>query len=379
MIRKLMCTAAVVCCFLMSGCQQAPVQAGDASYAVLTLTTTDRTLSAAYPASIQGRQDIAIYPQVSGTISRVSIKEGERVRKGQTLFVIDQVPYQAALNMADANVEAAEAGVATAQLVYDSRTALFNENVISEFDLKSAYNQLLTAKAQLAQATAQQVTAANNLSYTTVKSPSDGVAGTLPFREGALVSPSIPTALTTVSDNSQMYVYFSLTESQLYDLASEYGSMTEVLAALPKVKLQLNNGAVYPEEGYIETISGVIDASTGSVSARAVFSNAGGILHSGASGRVIMPRELEQCIVVPASATFELQDKRFVYRVVDGKAASAPIETLMTDDGKEYVVISGLNAGDVIVAEGVGMLRDGAPVVAKNSSAVVAENNQKEE
>ena len=373
-----MCTAAVVCCFLMSGCQQAPTQTGDASYAVLTLITTDRTLSSSYPASIQGRQDIAIYPQVGGTISQVCIQEGERVRKGQILFVIDQVPFRAALNMAEANVQAAEAGVATAQLVYDSRQALFNEQVISEFDLSSAKNQLLTAKAQLAQAQAQQVVANNDLSYTTVKSPSNGVVGTLPYRVGALVSASIPAPLTTVSDNSEMYVYFSLTENQLLELTSRHGSMAEVLASMPPVKLQLNNGSVYDAPGHIESISGVIDASTGSVSARAVFPNAGGLLHSGASGRVVMPRELEQCIVVPAGATFEMQDMRFVYRVVDGKAVSAPIETLMTDDGKEYVVLAGLTPGDVIVAEGVGMLRDGAPVTAKNPSSTV-QNNPMEE
>lgn len=366
-MRKLIGTAAIICCFLMFGCKQPPTQAGDASYAVFTVKPVDRILSGSYPASIQGRQDIAIYPQVSGTISRVCIKEGERVRKGQTLFVIDQVPFQAALSMADANVEAAEAGVATAQLVYDSRVVLFEEEVISQFDLQSAKNQLLTAKAQLAQARAQQVTASNNLSYTMVQSPSDGVVGTLPFRAGALVSPSIPAPLTTVSDNSQMYVYFSLTENQLLDLTSQHGSMEEVLASLPQVKLQLNNGRIYSEEGFIETISGVIDPSTGSVSARAVFSNKGGLLHSGASGKVILPRNMKQSLVIPCSATFEMQDKIFVYKVIDGKASSVPIEVTLTDDGKEYVVASGLKSGDVIVAEGVGMLRDGTPVIAKNS------------
>lgn len=366
-MRKLIGTAAIVCCFLMSGCKQPSVQTVTASYAALTLQPADRVLSGRYPASIQGRQDIAIYPQVSGTISKVNIKEGQRVRKGQSLFMIDQVPFQEALHMANANVEAAEAGVATAQLVYDSRVVLFDEQVISAFDLKSSQNQLLTAKAQLAQARAQQVTAQNNLRYTMVESPLDGVVGTLPFREGALVSPSLPTPLTTVSDNSQMYVYFSLTENQLFDLTREHGSMDEVLASLPEVGLQLNNGTMYTEKGYIETISGVIDPSTGSVSARAVFPNEGGLLHSGASGKVVMPRSVHGGLVVPCSATFEMQDKIFVYKVVDGKTRSAAIEVALTDDGKEYVVTSGLNVGDVIVAEGVGMLRDGAEVKVKTN------------
>ena len=357
----------MACCFFLSGCHEAPTLSYDASYAVLTLSPADRELTSSYPASIQGRQDIAIYPQVSGTISEVCIKEGERVRKGQTLFVIDQVPYKAALKVAEANVEAARAGVATAQLVFDSKKALYDEEVVSEFDLRTAENQLLTAKAQLSQAEAQEVTARNNLSYTTVQSPSNGVVGTLPYRAGALVSPSLPKPLTTVSDNSEMYVYFSISESQLYDLTSEHGSMPEVIASLPEVDLRLNNGKMYDKKGYVETISGVIDASTGSVSMRAVFPNGGGLLHSGASGNVLLPRELKDGLVVPRSATFEIQDKVFVYKVVDGKAVSAPVTVIPVDGGQEYVVTSGLEAGDVIVAEGVGTLRDGMPVTPKTN------------
>ncbi len=363
--------AAVGCCLILGGCRRAAVGTEAAVYEALTLCRSAVTLSTEYPASIEGRQDIAIHPQVSGTISRVCVSEGERVRKGQTLFVIDQVPYKAALQMADANVEAAEAGVATAQLVYDSRKALFDEEVISEFDLTSAYNQLLTAKAQLAQAEAQQVTAANNFSWTTVQSPADGVVGTIPFREGSLVAPSSPAALTTVSDNSQMYVYFSLSESRFYDMIEQYGSMEEALASMPDVSLRLSNGSIYPAEGRIETVSGVINPSTGSLSARAVFDNAGGKLRSGASGRVVIPQTVEDCIVIPVSATYELQDKVCVYRVVDGRAVSTQVDVTLTDDGRGYVVSSGLDEGDTIVAEGVGMLRDGAPV----KIAAAAEEN----
>ena len=146
------------------------------------------------------------------------------MRRGQVLFIIDQVPYLAALRTAEANVEAARAGVATSQLTYDSKKELYAQKVISEFDLKTSYNSLLTAKAQLAQAEAQQVNAANNLSYTEVKSPADGMVGTLPYRVGTLVSASLPKPLTTVSDNSNMYVYFSMTENQLLDLTRRYGS-----------------------------------------------------------------------------------------------------------------------------------------------------------
>ena len=318
--------------------------------------------ASSYPAAIQGRQDIAIYPQVSGTVSNVCVKEGQRVRKGQSLFIIDQVPFKAALQMAQANVQAAEAAVATAQLVYDSKQALYADSVISQFDLQTSRNDLLTAKAQLAQAQAQEVTASNDMTYTMVLSPADGVIGTLLYREGALVSPSLPQPMTTVSDNSEMYVYFSISENKLLELCNEHGSMEEALAALPKVRLQLNNGSIYREEGYIETISGVIDASTGSVSVRAVFPNKGGLLHSGASGNIILPQAYPNSIVIPCNATFEIQDMIFVYKVVDGKAASCALNVLLANDAEHYIVTSGLNESDVIVTEGVGLLRDGSVI-----------------
>ena len=203
------------CMAFAVSCGQAPTARGEAEYSVMTISTSDVTIPSTHSATIRGRQDIAIYPQVSGTISKVCVKEGEVVRQGQLLFIIDQVPYKAALQTAKANVAAAEASVATAQLTYDSKKELFAKNVVSQFDLQTSQNNLLTAKSQLAQAEAQLVNAANNLSYTEVKSPSNGVVGVLPYRVGALVSASIPQPLTTVSDNSDMYVYFSLTENQL--------------------------------------------------------------------------------------------------------------------------------------------------------------------
>ncbi len=362
--------AALVAGLILLSCGQQPqTSASDTVYGTITVSETDIVLSDSYPASIQGRQDIAIYPQVSGTISKVCVKEGQKVRKGQSLFVIDQVPFKAALLMAQANVKAAEAGVAAARLVYDSRKALHEQDVISDYDLQMSYNQLLTAEAQLAQARAQEVTADNNMTYTMVLSPADGVVGTLPYREGALVAPSLPQPLTTVSDNSQMYVYFSVTENRLLDMTAEYGSMEDALAAFPKVQLQLSNGRAYMEEGYVEAVSGVIDRSTGSASVRAVFPNGGGILHSGASGKAVLPRTMENVIVIPCTATFEMQDLVFAYRVVDGKAVASRLSVILSDDGKDYAVTSGLSAGDVILAEGVGMVREGQAVQTKNSTA----------
>ena len=364
--------AALACCFFMLGCRQAPMQSQSSEYDVLTVATTDRTIPVDYSATIRGRQDIAIYAQVSGKIAQVCINEGQRVRSGQTLFIIDQVPYKAALQTAEANVAAAKASVATAQLTYDSKKELFARKVVSQFDLSTAENNLLTAKAQFAQAEAQRVNAANNLSYTVVKAPTDGVVGTLPYRVGALVSASIPQPLTTVSDNSEMYVYFSMTENQLLALTRQYGSIAETLKSMPGVQLQLSDGSTYDQTGRVESISGVIDTSTGSVSLRAAFPNPNGLLHSGGAGNVILPSIYKDCIAVPQAATFELQDKVYVYKVVDGKAASAMIDVEKISNGREYIARAGLVPGDVIVAEGVGLLREGTPIVPKGQAAAAA-------
>lgn len=364
-----------ICCIMaLAGCKQAPVAQVNSEYEVMKIATVDKELQTSYSASIRGRQDIDIYPQVSGFLVKLCVKEGQAVHKGQLLFIIDQVAYRAALQTAKANVDASRAALATAQLTYDSKKELFAQKVISEFDLKTSYNSLLTAKAQLAQAKAQEVTAANNLSYTEVKSPADGVVGTLPYRVGTLVSASLPSPLTTVSDNSTVYVYFSLTENQLLDLTRQYGSKEKALAGMPSVSLQLNDNSVYPVQGKIETISGVIDTSTGSVSLRAAFPNKGELLQSGASGNVIIPVRKQHCIAIPQAATYEVQDKVFAFKVVDGKAQSAPIEVTRVNGGREYIVNSGLRVGDIIVAEGVGLLREGTPIQPKAKTAAKQNN-----
>ena len=362
--------AAIMASFMAAvSCGQAPTEQGPAQYGVTTIATTDREIQSNYSATIRGRQDIDIYPQVSGTISELRVTEGQSVSKGQTLFIIDQVPYKAALQTAEANVAAAKASVATAQLTYDSKKELFAKSVVSQYDLSTAENTLLTAKAQLAQAEAQRVNAANNLSYTVVKAPANGMVGTLPYRVGALVSASIPQPLTTVSDNSEMYVYFSMTENQLLNLTRKYGSIAHTLKNMPDIQLQLNDGSIYDQTGRIESISGIIDSSTGSVQLRAAFPNKGGLLHSGGAGSIILPVNYTDCIVVPQVATFELQDKVYVYKVVDGKATSSMIDVEKINNGREYIVKSGLVPGDVIVAEGVGLLREGTPIVAKTQGA----------
>lgn len=351
------------CTLWMVSCKQAPDVQVSANYAVMKVVPTEsKEFSTTYSASVRGRQDIDIYPQVSGFIEKLCVSEGQKVRRGQVLFVIDQVPYRAAWNTAVANVEAAKAGLATAELTYNSTKELYARKVVSEFNLKTAQNGYLTAKAQLAQAEAQELSARNNLSYTEVKSPSDGVIGMLPFRVGALVGPSIPQPLTTVSDNSDMYVYFSMTENQLFSMIQQYGSMDAALDSLPEVQLRLNERFTYDQKGKIESISGIIDRQTGTVGVRAVFPNDSRLLHSGASGTVVVPNVYKDCIVIPQGATIRLQDKILTYKVVDGKAVSTLITVAETNDGREYVVLDGLKAGDEIVSEGAGLVREGTQV-----------------
>ena len=352
----------VGCTVWMASCKQETDAGVKPSYATMKVEAADKELSTSYSATIRGRQDIDIYPQVSGTIEKLCVTEGQTVRRGQLLFVIDQVPYRAALKTATANVEAARAAMATAELTYKSNKELYAQKVVSEFSLKTAENTFLTAKAQLTQAEAQETNARNNLSYTEVKSPSDGVVGALPYRAGALVSASIPYPLTTVSDNSDMYVYFSMNENQLLALTRQYGSMDEALKNMPEVELVLNDNSVYNKKGIIESISGVIDRQTGTVMARVVFPNESRLLHSGASGTVVVPSIYKDCIAIPQGATVQMQDKVVVYKVVDGKAVSTLVTVSGISDGREYVVLSGLNPGDEIVSEGAGLMREGTQV-----------------
>lgn len=351
------------CIMLVTACKQsAETQSAMGNYETMKVSASDTELTTAYSATIRGRQDIDIYPQVSGTIQELCVAEGDKVRQGQSLFIIDQVPYKAALNTAEANVKSARAALATAQLTYDSNKELFAQKVVSDYTLSTARNSFLTAEAQLAQAEAQEVNARNNLSYTVVKSPADGVVGTLPYRVGTLVSPSMPQPLTTVSDNSSMYVYFSMTENQLLSLVRQYGTLDSALVRMPDLQLRLNDQSVYEEKGRIETISGVIDRQTGTVSVRAVFPNKTRLLHSGASGSILMPSTYKDCIVIPQEATVKQQDKIIVYKVVDGKAASTLIQVADVNDGRTYIVTGGLSVGDEIVAKGAGLIREGMQV-----------------
>lgn len=353
-----------VVAMLLSACGGATESGEAVEYPILSVSTSNETLDKSYSATIRGRQDIDIYPQISGKITSVRVKEGEVVRKGQTLFVIDRVPYEAALRVAEANLAAAKVGVESAELEYNSAKELFENDVVSSYELQQSLNSLHSAQATLAQMEAQQIDAANNLSYTEVTSPSNGVVGTIPYREGALVSASMATPLTTVSDNSEMYVYFSMDENSLLDMLQQYGSVEKALAQMPDVQLQLSNGSIYNHTGRVESISGVISQTTGTVSLRAIFANPDRLLHSGANGSILFPEHYDNVITIPQESTFELQDKVLVYKVVDGVTRSTQITVSPISDGRKYIVTGGLEVGDQIIAAGAGLLKDGMPVKA---------------
>lgn len=342
-----------------------------AQYKTLTVERSDQTLTSEYSARLTGRQIVEIRPQVSGNITRICINEGQRVTKGQTLFIIDQVPYQAALEVAKASVATAQAKMETARMEYESSQTLKTEQVVSDYTVRTMQNTLNEAKAALAQAKAQELNARNNLSYTVVKSPVSGSASMIPYHVGALVGSTISEPLVTVADDHEIYAYFSVTENQTISLIQQYGSIEQFIKQAPEVELRLSNGSTYPQKGHIDAVSGTVDASTGAVSLRATFPNANHLLHNGGSGSVVVSTHRKDCIVIPQEATYELQNRTFVYRVIDGKTKATPIEVFRLNNGKEYIVESGLNEGDVIIAEGAGLLKDGMEVKGKSEKGKV--------
>ena len=360
--------ALISCAIALASCNQHKTQTAvkENYYETMEVTLSDRTLTTGYSAAISGVQTVEIRPQVSGMITDILIEEGESVTKGQVLFVIDQTPYKAAYEIAVANVKSAEAALSTAKLILDSNKNLYEQDVVSEFDLMTAKNDLIEAEARLALCKAEEVNASNNLSYTEVRSPVNGVASMIPYRVGALVNSNISQPLVTVSDDSSVYAYFSMAENQMLDMVQQYGSLNNAIRQMPEVELILSNGQTYEHTGKINAISGTISESTGAVSIRAVFNNRNHLLRNGGSGTIIIPTTLKDAIVIPQSATYELQDRVFVYKVVDGKASSTEIRIAPQNNGVEYIVTDGLEIGDVIVAEGAGLIKEGTPIKSKN-------------
>lgn len=352
------------CVALLSSCGNKGNGTGQVpEYAVQEVQKSTAQLTTAYPATIKGKQDVEIRPQVSGFITKLCVDEGAAVRKGQVLFIVDETQYKAALRTAEAAVATAEAAVRTQQLTVDNKRELNKKQIISDYDLSMAENSLAQSKAQLAQAQAQLISAKQNLSFTQVTSPSDGVINNIPYRVGALVSPSIATPMTTVSEIDEVYVYFSMTEKDLLAMTKTGGTIKEEISKIPSIKLQLIDGTEYNIEGKVDAITGVIDQSTGSVTMRALFPNKEHVLRSGGTANVLIPYSMDNVISIPQAATVEIQDKKFVYVLQpDNTVKYTEIGIFNLDNGKDYLVTSGLNAGDKIVIEGVQTLKDGETI-----------------
>jgi len=331
---------------------------GDNEYPVKEVSTTSSASQQTYPASIKGIQDVQISPKVGGFITRINVKEGQNVGAGQTLFEIDNVTYQAQVRQAQAAVNTARTALSTAELTYNNSKKLYDNHVIGDYELQTSQNSYEQAKASLAQAEAALANAREALSFCFVKSPAAGVVGTLPYKVGALVSAQ--NVLTTVSDNSQMEVYFSVNEK----IALAMSKNGEGITSMPAVKLQLADGTVYEHDGKVEKMSGVIDASTGTVQLIAVFPNPGKLLKSGGSGSIIIPNEQSDAIIIPQACVSEVQNKKFVYTVgEDNKVKYTEITVASQNDGKNFVVTGGLNVGDKYVTNGITKLSDGMEIV----------------
>ena len=335
---------------------------GDNEYPVVAVGTSSTEMQSTYPATIKGVQDVQISPKVQGFITQINVKEGQSVSAGQVLFVLDNATYQAQVRQLQASVNTAQAACNTAKLNFENSQKLYENKVIGDFELQSATNSYESAKAALSQAQAGLAAAKETLSFCYVKSPAAGVVGTLPYKKGTLVNTA--SVLTTVSNISQMEVYFSLTEKDALAMAQAEGGQNAAMGAMPNVQLKLADGTVYAHEGKVTKMSGVIDAATGSVQVIALFPNPERLLKSGGSGSIIIPKSNNDAIVIPQSCVSEVQNKKFVYILgKDNKVKYTEIKVDPQNDGNNYIVTEGLKVGDKYVTNGITKLNDDMEIV----------------
>ncbi|WP_297100511.1 efflux RND transporter periplasmic adaptor subunit [uncultured Draconibacterium sp.] len=377
--------ATVAILLLFSSCsnkQQGanPMMGGQvAEYLIQELKPQNITLYQAFPATLEGEQTVEIRPRVAGYIEKIFVDEGDYVKKGQLLFQINANDIRAQVRSAEAQIKVAESQVATAKIELEKTEPLVEKNIVSEFQLESVKTNLQAAEAQLAQAQANLANAKANLEYTMISSPTDGYIGTFPYRVGSLVSSSVAQPLTTVSNTSTMRAYFSINEKAFLQLTKNLEGATtgEKLANLPEVDLILPDQSVYAQKGKIEIASGVIDPQTGAINMRASFPNAEGNLRSGGSGNIRLPNYMEDVLLVPQPASYEIQGKHFVYVTnSENKVVNTEIQIVAGDLKDVFVVTSGLKAGDKIVVEGITTLRDGMQIKPKLAGQAVANSNQ---
>lgn len=387
MIHKYAILTLVTATALFSACGNADKKAGGKpggpptgpqAYPVIQIEPQNVTLFSDYPATIEGIQDIEIRPKVDGFIDHIYIDEGALVKKGQLLFKIKAPQYEQAVRTAAAAIKSAQADVNAAKLLVDKTKPLVEKDIISKYELESAQLALQTKKAAMAQAQAALVNAQVNLGYTTITSPVDGVIGSLPFKTGSLVSSSSAQPLTTVSNTSKIYAYFSLNEKQLLDFSKTYNGNTlkEQMKNIPAVSLILADGREFDKKGRIESINSQLNTSTGSASLRATFPNPTSLLKSGATALVRIPKHVDNALLIPQKSTIDLQGKKFVYLLGDSaKVISTEIEIMELTQDKFYVVTKGLKAGQKIVLEGFSGLKSETKIkpMVKNADSVYNE------
>ena len=347
---------------LLTGCGESEANSAD-TYKTLCVERQDYTLDRQLTAKIESKENIDVCALVGGTLKKVCVHEGARVKKGQPLFIIDQAPYIAAVNAAKAQVGTARAALSTAQLNLDGKEKLYAQQMVGEFDLRRARHAKEEAAAQLEAAQAGLAAARSNLDYTTICSPVDGTISIMNFLEGDVVFPTSTLPIATVAANKQIHAYTTLSEELLVNLFEEYGCSTsdELLKKLPPVSLYTIWGEELPQKGHFDAVSGETDILTGSVLIRASFDNPSEMFRNGSNGYVMLPTTKRGVFVIPQEATIHIQDKCFVYRIVDGKAVSTEVKGISADD-EHYVVTSGLDDGDVIIAENAGMVTEGMAI-----------------
>ena len=354
-----------VCSALLAACGgKGDIKMGDNEYPVMTVGTQGSETQTTYPASIKGVQDVEIRPKVSGFITKLCVQEGQVVKAGQLLFVIDNTTYQAQVRQAQAALNSAKVQLNTTKLTFDNSKKLHERNVIGSYELQTAENNYENARAAVAQAQASLASAKDMLGFCFVKSPANGIVGSLPYKVGALVSAQSVEPLTTVSNASSVEVYFSVTEKDVLDMSKRAGGTHAAIEDFPEVKLKLADGTLYQHPGKVVKMSGVINQATGAVSLIAHFPNPEHLLKSGASGTIIVPRVSNNSLVIPQSATTEIQDKVFVYKVgPKNQVRYTEITVDPQNDGNNYVVTGGLKAGDKIVTRGLTTLKDSLEIV----------------
>jgi len=314
---------------------------------------------------MKGQNDVTVTPQVSGQLMDICVTEGQQVKKGQALFVIDSRNAQLELEAAQANLQAALAAENSAKLEYDSNKNLYEKKIVSRYMLDNSENSYKQAQAAVAQARASVNSAKVNLGFCTITASVSGVIGEIPVRVGDQVSPI--TQLTLLSGNTSMYAEISVPEAIVEAMVKEGVKGADVekhLASLPPATFVMKNGTEYPHQGRFESMTGVVDAATGSLTAKVSFPNPEGHLHSGIQGSVVMNFAEKDVIVVPQNAVVRLQDKSQVYRVLaDSTATAVEVTTEDTGNGKDFIVTSGLNEGDQIVTTGANNVTEGQKVL----------------